>query len=60
MAGVGDLAAIAIALAAFAIFFASIWLIGKVDVGAADIAGLIVAVALFFYLGYALFRAERF
>ncbi len=28
---VGDLAAIAIALAAFALFFASIWLIGKVD-----------------------------
>jgi K+-transporting ATPase KdpF subunit len=29
-------------------------------VGAGDIAALIVASALFFYLGYALFRAERF
>ena len=28
--------------------------------GAADIAGLIVAVLIFFYLCYALFRAERF
>lgn len=28
---VGDLAAIAIALAAFALLYASIWLIGKVD-----------------------------
>ena len=30
-AGVGDLAAIAIALAAFGLLAASIWLIGKVD-----------------------------
>jgi K+-transporting ATPase KdpF subunit len=29
-------------------------------VGAGDIAALVVAAALFFYLGYALFRAERF
>jgi len=31
VARVGDLAAIAIALAAFALLAASIWLIGKVD-----------------------------
>ena len=31
VAPVGDLAAIAIALAAFALIAASIWLIGKVD-----------------------------
>jgi K+-transporting ATPase KdpF subunit len=29
-------------------------------VGAGDVAGLVVASLLFFYLCYALFRAERF
>jgi K+-transporting ATPase KdpF subunit len=29
-------------------------------VSAGDIAGLVIAVALFFYLCYALFKAERF
>ncbi len=57
----GDLAAIAIALAAFALLAASIWLIGKVELmGAGDVAGLVVSAVLFVYLCYALFRPERF
>ena len=55
----GDLASIAIALAAFLLFAAALWAIGKVcERRGPRGAGRLDRV--FLYLCYALFRAERF
>ena len=55
-----DLAAIGIAAACFAFAYLVLWVLGSRLMTAADVFGLIVALLVFAYLVYALFRGERF
>ena len=54
-----DLAAIGIAVACFVFIFALLWATGARLMSAADVFGLVVSIAVFVYLLYALFRGEK-